>query len=90
MYPSATVPMPKFVVTVEFIRRSDVVVEADDAMDARSKVGNFEFDLNIETDLVGWRVTETKPHRAMGPALISEDSALTLARKRDKIDKSKL
>jgi hypothetical protein len=74
--------MPSFTVTVEFIRVAEITIDAEDGLDARSKIGNYEFDPAILGDLVGWRIAETKPTASQQPARFGEDSALSLARKR--------
>jgi hypothetical protein len=54
--------MPKFLVTVEFRRVAIIEIEAEDGLDARSKVGNYEFDEDIIGDLCGWRVLSTEKY----------------------------
>lgn len=72
--------MTKFVITVELVRQAKVVIEADDAQDARDKVSNFEFDPDTPGDLIGWRITGSKKLQEQVSAVISEGSALDLAR----------
>lgn len=72
--------MPKFVVTVEVVRQAQIVIEAEDSLDARSRIGNLEFDPDSATDLVGWRITGIRAQRTQEPAQESMESALSLAR----------
>lgn len=74
--------MPKFKVTVEFIRIAEIDIEATDALDARSKIGNYDFDPDIIGDLNGWRVVSTEEKKEEVKPKFSSDSALSLAKKR--------
>lgn len=79
--------MPKYKMIVEFTRIAEIEIEAEDGLDARSKIGNYEFDVNIIGDLTGWRVVETKQSIDNVTPVFSSDSALSLARKRIKLPK---
>lgn len=72
---------------VEFIRVAEIEIDAEDGLDARSKIGNYEFDPNIIGDLTGWRVVETRKSINNTAPIFSDDSALSLARKRLKMPK---
>lgn len=76
--------MAKYSIIVEFTRIAEISIEADNSLDARSKIGNYEFDPDIIGELTGWRIIGTKMELDLGPAVITEESALSLARKRTK------
>lgn len=79
--------MPKYKMIVEFVRIAEIEIEAEDGLDARSKIGNYEFDPEIIGDLTGWRVVETRQSLDNIAPTFSDDSALSLARKRMKMPK---